>query len=848
MTRGPSLPLLASLVVLLAGGLPSLGYTQATGTVIGRVTRTDGQPLAGVVVTIQGIGRSVATSPNGRYTLTHVPLGDQVLHFHLIGYAPDTLTVTVATGPPMTADAALEARPIVLGAVVVEGAARAPERMIDAAAAVDVVRPATGEPGSIAGQIPLALSQVPGLDVVQSGVNDFNVNARGFNATSNRKMLVLQDGRDLASALVARQTWGALSQPLEDLGRIEVIRGPGSALYGPNAYNGVISITTPPARDVVGTKLTLGGGERSSVRADLRHAGVWLRGRVGYRVNLGYARTDDWSRSRTARDTSDWREEYAPATSIPPTSPPPERRVLNGQTMDPGTGRALGTPDALVAVSGSARLDYYAANGSMFTVEGGAAQEENPVILVGNGRNQPLRLLRPWARVAWDASWGAISAWYSGLAMPDGQVRLSSVNERTYSDDRVLYLGGRTSRAFAGASGRVVLGASIQDNWVDTRGTILGLANDDRSDQYYGAFAQVEYRVGQARVIGALRWDEGSLFTRQLSPKGGVVFTVATNHALRLTVNRAFLTPTPVNLFQETSRTREDLTSIENDLRADPTIGPALAAVDSGTLFTKSDSVPVWAIGNPDAVPQTVLSYEAGYKGQIGSRAFVTVDAYRARVTNFLTGLLPAGRTGLNPSYPEWTAPAEVPAASRAAVVDAVYDELGTRYSSNTSRYGLSRRPDGTTAFVGSFGNVGTVDEWGVEVGMSVLLTRALTVSASYTWYGFEIVDSLHPALIDVLKANTPSHKGTVGLAYEGPQGITLGVDARFVAGYVWGSGFWNGYVPASQTVNARAGYRLSPHFRVYANVTNLIDQQRFHFYGASVTGRRVLAGITTTW
>src|SRR5881409_1602776 len=414
--KARSLTIAISFIAALACAIPSRGHAQSGAAVSGTVTEPDGQPLGGVVVAVQGLGLAVATNATGRYVLARVPAGRQLLQFHRVGYAARDVTVTVTAGTPATADAVLDPQPIELGSVLVEGVSRAPDRMIDAPAAVDVVQPVTAEPLSITGQVPLALGRVPGLDVPQSGVNDFNVNARGFNTMLSRKMLVLQDGGDLATALVIRQTWGALAEPLEDLGRIEVIRGPGSALYGANAYNGVINITTPPDRDVVGTKLTLGGGELGTARADLRHAGVWLHDRLGVRVNLGYTRSDDWTRSRTAKDGSDWKEEYAPTAATPPTSPGPERVALNGQTTDAATGRALGTPDPLVTVYGSARVDYYAATHSMVTLEGGVAQEENPVFMAGTGRTQARRLVRPWVRLAWDAGASGASAWYSGFS------------------------------------------------------------------------------------------------------------------------------------------------------------------------------------------------------------------------------------------------------------------------------------------------------------------------------------------------------------------------------------------------------------------------------------------------
>ena len=803
------------------------------------MTEPDGRPLSGVVVAVQGLGLSVATDATGRYVLSRVPAGQQLLQFRRIGFAAREVTVIVTAGTPATADAVLDPQPIDLGTVVVEGVSRAPERMIDAPAAVDVVRPATAEPLSITGQVPLALARVPGLDVTQSGMNDFNVNARGFNTMLTRKMLVLQDGRDLATALVIRQTWGALAEPLEDLGRIEVIRGPGSALYGANAYNGVINITTPPARDVVGTKLTLGGGELGTARADLRHAGVSLNGRLGVRVNLGYTRSDDWTRSRTAKDGSDWKEEYAPTAATPPTSPGPERVALNGQTTDAATGRALGTPDPLVTVYGSARVDYYAANRSIVTLEGGAAQEENPVFTIGSGRNQARRLVRPWARLAWDAGGSGVSAWYSGFSLPE-MVRLAS-GEPVYTSEAAFHLEGRTRQSFAREAGRLVVGASVQDNEVNSNGTILGLAYDDRSDQYYGAFAQLEYRVGLVRVIGAVRWDDANLYAPQLSPKAAFVFTPTKNHALRVSVNRAFLTPSLPTLFAASAAGTgvQNLSAIEAQLRADPSVGPALAAVPNGTLFTNSAAVPESSLGNPVLAPQTVTSYEAGYKGQIGWRAFITLDAYAARIENFTTSMLP----GVNPMYPRWTAPPEVPAPDRATVESAVRNALAPRGSAVQN--GLTRLPDATTAVVLSFANVGTVDEWGVEFGSSISLSRVLTTSASYAWYNSAIRDNVAG---NVLSPNTPRNKGVISLTYAGRQGIDVGVDARIVSGYHWTTGLWDGDIPASQMVNLSAGYRINPHLRVFANATNLFDQQHFEVYGGSVIGRRVLAGVTSTF
>ena len=151
--------------------------------------------------------------------------GPQKVVFRWLGYRPTTVDVIVEPNATVAADVGLEPVTIALSEIVVQGASRAPDRIVEAPAAISVVLPEVLQNTSITGQAPVALQAVPGVDVVQNGVNDFNVNARGFNSSLNRRMLVLQDGRDLAIAFLGSQEWNGLTQPLEDLGKVEVVRG-----------------------------------------------------------------------------------------------------------------------------------------------------------------------------------------------------------------------------------------------------------------------------------------------------------------------------------------------------------------------------------------------------------------------------------------------------------------------------------------------------------------------------------------------------------------------------------------------------------------------------------------------
>ena len=110
--------------------------------------------------------------------------------------------------------------------------------------------------------IPDLLRMAPGVDVEQIDANSWAISVRGFNARYSNKVLVLIDGRTVYTPSFSGVFWEHLDMPLENIERIEVIRGPGASVWGANAVNGVISIFTKSSKDTKGGLVTAGGGSQ----------------------------------------------------------------------------------------------------------------------------------------------------------------------------------------------------------------------------------------------------------------------------------------------------------------------------------------------------------------------------------------------------------------------------------------------------------------------------------------------------------------------------------------------------------------------------------------------------------
>jgi len=155
--------------------------------------------------------------------------------------------------------------------IQVTSVSKKPQRIADTAAAIYVITSEDIRRSGMA-SVPELLRLVPGVDIGQIDANKWAISVRGFNGQFANKLQVLIDGRSVYNTWFAGVYWDVQDMVLEDIERIEVIRGPGATLWGANAVNGVVNIITKHSQDTQGTLI---GARAGNVKGDfeVRHGG-----------------------------------------------------------------------------------------------------------------------------------------------------------------------------------------------------------------------------------------------------------------------------------------------------------------------------------------------------------------------------------------------------------------------------------------------------------------------------------------------------------------------------------------------------------------------------------------------
>jgi iron complex outermembrane receptor protein len=350
-----------------------------------------------------------------------------------------------------------------------------------------------------ASSLPEALRLASNLQVAQVDSRQWAVSARGFNSTLANKLLVLIDGRSVYTPLFSGVFWDAQNVMLEDVDRIEVISGPGAALWGANAVNGVINVISKSARDTQGALVSGGGGSILNGFGSARY-GDKIGEHLYFRLyGMGFDR--DSTRLPSGREaTNQWH-----------------------------LGR------------GGFRADWLPPHGEIVTVQGdvysGAIAQAGRDDVTINGQNLLARWTHPLSSESdftlqgyWDRTWRNIP----GMVNED-------LNTFDLDFQHRLPIGAR-NKFMWGASYRLM---------VDDVGNSAAIAFEParRDLQLFGAFLQDEITLVEDRLFLTLgtKFEHNEYSGFELQPSGRIAWLVATNQTLWGAISRAVRSPSRID-------------------------------------------------------------------------------------------------------------------------------------------------------------------------------------------------------------------------------------------------------------------------------------------------------------
>ncbi len=617
----------------LVAGLLFLGQAVAAqqGTLTGRITDQAGAPLGQATVAVQGGGGSALADNGGIYRLS-LPAGTYDLHVtHVASRGETYYGITVSAGQTTTYDIRLPTKALEIDGFVVTPRRGVQERASEAAPMTYTLSSAQIEERpapSIADQ----LRPAPGVDIITQGVQSTNVTVRGFNNIFSGALHMLSDNRLAGVPSLRVNLMHFIPTIEEDVDRIEVVLGPGSALYGPNTANGVVHIITKSPLDEQGTSVSVGGGERSVFQGAFRSAFL-LDDDFGVKVSGQYLTGNEW-------EYTDPTEAAARSAAIADPQACIDDKVLRGlpTSLAQIACERVGLRDFdIERYSFEGRADWrFSDRGTMVGTYG--YTNASGVELTGLGAGQTddwvyqfFQLKTTYDRLFAQIYYNTSDAGQSWL-LRDG---VPLVDQSTLTV-------GQIQHGFSMADGRqdFTYGFDYFATRPETGGTVNGTyeANDNMNE--WGIYLQSKTILSdQFDFIAALRTDSHSLLPESVwSPRASLVFKPAEQQSLRFSYNRAFSTPSSLNFFLDISGGA-----------APPPIGPlgyntrAYGTGSTGYGFQNPDGSLMGMLSpfNPSGADQ-VLPADPAVAWQLGVGVLAAQGALPAHYIPILAGLSPS--------------------------------------------------------------------------------------------------------------------------------------------------------------------------------------------------------------
>jgi len=540
---------------LLLGLFMAVPAAAQTGTITGRVTDGQtGQALGQVRVDVlRGAGGLVATAfttSEGLFRFPNVAAGSYTLAAsNAIGYRDERVEqVVVTAGQPTNVTMQLTAAAFELAPVTVSVGRGQIEKVTEAPASVSVVSQLAIAERPAVSMIE-HLRNVPGVDIINAGLQSSNVVTRGFNNIFSGSLHMLTDYRIASIPSLRVNFLHFTPHTNEDMQRMEVVLGPAAALYGPNTANGVLHMITKSPFDEQVSTVTASGGERDLMHITARTSYL-LSEQVGFKISGQFLRADDWHYIDPVEDGARMRI-ADPATRpevVASMARNPDGSPLTPQEIDRRLERIGQRDFGLERWSVDGRVDWRPAPHFSGVLSAGRNVSGSGVELTGIGAGQ----VDNWSydyfqgRVNWRRLFGQAYLNTSNA----GDTYLLRTGQPIVDRSKMFVSQLQHGTDF-GASQTFTYGVDYIRTMPETDGTIHGSREADDTMNELGAYVQSTTRVTpRLDLVLAGRVDDHShLPDMVFSPRAALVFKPAEDQSFRVTFNRAFSTPSSLNLF-----------------------------------------------------------------------------------------------------------------------------------------------------------------------------------------------------------------------------------------------------------------------------------------------------------
>ncbi|MEM8487743.1 MAG: carboxypeptidase-like regulatory domain-containing protein, partial [Bacteroidota bacterium] len=268
-----------------------LGVNGFAQNIEGSITDEEGAPLFGASLIVQGTTTGTTTNADGEFNLAYAGNYPITLIVSYIGFETQEIALSQAT-----TDLQIQlVGQVIVGQELVVSASRRPEKLQEAPAAVSVLSDAELSASGATVTPIRALVNTPGVELQQQTGQRINLALRGSSGVFATDVFPMLDYRSLISP--GLEFFDSQNSPINniDLERIEVVLGPGSALYGPDVTSGVVHFISKDPFRYPGTTVELVGGENSTFKTAIRHAGHNDDKTFGYKVNARYGSGNDFT-------------------------------------------------------------------------------------------------------------------------------------------------------------------------------------------------------------------------------------------------------------------------------------------------------------------------------------------------------------------------------------------------------------------------------------------------------------------------------------------------------------------------------------------------------------------------